>query len=413
MPEVQFIETSNSIKPGFSIGVTLNRPSTKGEVGIEIEVEGNKFPKPEGHEGTYKAVSMPGMKYWSYVHDGSLRGKDNAEYVLTKPIMFSQADEALGQLWAKLNAHGSVIDDSNRTSVHVHLNCQEFHINRLTAFMAMWYALEEPLTEFCGEHRVGNLFCLRAVDAPATISYLRRFIKTSGEAQLPECLHYGGLNPQALMKYGSIEIRTLRGCNDPKTILDWVKILERLYTFSAEFPDPREVVALFSSGGPLSYFDTLLGDKAELVRQAINWSNEDISAAMFRGIRFAQELCYARDWDEFKALEIKPDPFGRDSRKLAQKIANMTVDVVAAAAVQPVMQPEYDDPDDYPEPDDYPGLDDSPISQPAQPSHYSLNSLAAALGQGAIGAPGQGVYISNLGHMSVDFETSPSNPFGE
>jgi hypothetical protein len=310
----EFIRREGSVKPGFNIGMTLARKPTAGAVGIEIELEGKNLP----HEDLTPSP-------WGYHVDHSLRGEDNGEYVLNKPIEFDDVPKALATLWKTFDKCKSSFDDSNRTSVHVHLNCQEFHLNRLTAFLALWYALEEPLTEFCGEHRVGNLFCLRAVDAPAIITHLRTFIREDGSYPLNEMLHYAGMNPNALHKFGSLEVRTLKGCISPEPIETWISILERLYKLSADFPDPREIPASFSSGGPLSFFDNLLGDKADIVRAGIGWSNQDISDAMYRGVRLAQSLCYCRDWDEFKAIEVKPDPFGRDSRKLAGKIAAQAV----------------------------------------------------------------------------------------
>jgi hypothetical protein len=41
-----------------------------------------------------------------------------------------------------------------------------------------------------------------------------------------------------LAKFGSLEVRTLRGCTDPQTIWIGSAILERLYVLSAEFDRP-------------------------------------------------------------------------------------------------------------------------------------------------------------------------------
>jgi hypothetical protein len=46
-----FVKRERKVKPGFNMGVVMNRKPTKGEVGIEIEVEGNKFPYPPGYAG--------------------------------------------------------------------------------------------------------------------------------------------------------------------------------------------------------------------------------------------------------------------------------------------------------------------------------------------------------------------------
>lgn len=345
-----FVKRERKHQPGFNMCVVMNRKATKGAVGLEIEVEGNKFPKVPGYELTHTPVRMAGLPFWSYVHDGSLRGHDNAEYVLTKPIEFNETQVALTQLFDALKEYGSVLDDSNRTSIHVHLNCQEFHLNRLTSFMALWYTFEEVLTAWCGEHRVGNLFCLRAMDAPAIIAQLRRFIKSDGQVQLSEHLHYAGLNAHALAKFGSLEVRTLRGCSEPQTILDWVGILERLYTLSADFVDPRDICGAFSAEGPLAFFDTILGDKVPVVRGAINYTDDQVRDAMYTGIRLAQDLCYCRDWGAYKAVDLKPDPWGRDMKKVAKKL-QATAAMNIEAALNDVAEDYYDPEPDYDEED--------------------------------------------------------------
>jgi hypothetical protein len=320
-----FLRRGQKTEPGFNIAIALGKTEVKGDVGLEIEVEGNKFPKVEGYEGSHHAVKMPeGYEGWSYVHDGSLRGKDNAEYVLTKPILFSEVPGMVGKLFDGLRKYGSKLDDSNRTSVHVHLNCQRFHFNRLASFVALYVTFEEVLTQFAGDHRVGNLFCLRAKDAPAIVSRLRSFIQTDGASSLDDNLHYAGLNAHALVKFGSLEIRTLRGATDQETVINWVKILQRLYEKSEELSDPRDIPALFSSHGPLSFFDEILGDLSGMVRQGAGMTFDDVSECMFTGIRLAQDICYCRDWDVFKAVNISADPFGRDGKKMAKRLFGLT-----------------------------------------------------------------------------------------
>jgi hypothetical protein len=311
-----FIRKTEKQEGGFCMAVIMGATEKKGEVGIEIEVEGNKFPKgvsPHYPQGVSPDLIPP---QWRYVKDGSLRGQDNAEYIFAKPLMFSDVPKALEDLWAMFKKFGSKLDDSNRTSVHVHLNAQKWHMNRLTAFMALYYCLEEVLTAWCGEHRVGNLFCLRAKDAPAIIRQVRDFITSDGRATVGGNHHYAALNLNALTKHGSIEVRTMRGTQDSETIINWVAILERLYNLSSEYSDPRDICGLFSAAGPMEFFDTLLGDKAYVVRQGISMSEEEIRDSMYEGIRLAQDLCYCRDWDTFKPMEFKPDPFGRKPKKV-------------------------------------------------------------------------------------------------
>lgn len=307
-------DNTNSSKDEFRylpIYKIMGTQEVSGEIGMEIEVEGNKFPKHE--YGDYEEVDghlIPDE--WRYVRDGSLRGVDNAEYVFRQPLKFDEVEGALNNLWDMFDNYGTVLDDSNRTSVHVHLNVQQWHLNRLTSFVALYLCVEELLTQWCGDHRVGNLFCLRAQDAPAIVSQFKSFIKSGGEGGFNNNLHYSGMNFAALGKYGSIEIRSLRGVNNPDTILTWVKILQRIYNLSAEYKDPRSVCEGFSQEGAMALLHKILGEYTNSLISEIEYNNSQIIRAVHSGIRLAQDVCYCADWSKFKELKVTKDPFMRD-----------------------------------------------------------------------------------------------------
>lgn len=291
--------------PGYTINQMLNRAKVKGDVGLEIEMEGNKFPR--------LFEQLP--PEWVYHADGSLRGHDNAEYVLNKPINFSEVRDSVTGLFKTLEKFGTKLDNSNRTSVHVHLNAQNFYLDRLTCFVSLYFSIEELLTEWCGDHRVGNLFCLRAKDAGAIVSSLKRFIEADGKYEIRDWMHYAGLNAHALTKFGSIEIRSLRGCTEPETIITWVSILQRLYELSGEFDDPREIPSLVSGEGVEAYLSRLLGENKDTVLRGISYDNSQVYEAVYKGIRIAQDLCYCRDWSLYEKVNLKDDPFNRQVKK--------------------------------------------------------------------------------------------------
>lgn len=319
MPSAEvFLKTKPKKKRSPDMATLMGNRPTVGEVGLEIEAEGYNLP------------SHAFKEYWTYHIDNSLRAPKNragmpgmtAEYVLTKPIAFSEVPKALDYLWDCFTQSKSKFVESNRTSVHVHLNCQKWFLNRLTSFAALYFIVEEVLTEWCGEHRVGNLFCLRAIDAEAIVSYLKGFIECDGQAGIQEFLHYSAFNANALKKYGSLELRTLRGTNDKQVILDWVETLERLYKLSEDFPDPREICASLSSVGPLTFFNSILGPKAAVIRNGINMTDQQLGSAVYNGVRIAQELCYCKDWDEYVPLKLKPDVWNRPLSRIAKKVMN-------------------------------------------------------------------------------------------
>lgn len=317
-----------SDKKSFKIGTTLGRPPTAGDIGIEIEVEGNKFPlSNKAPWGSCDADKIPSQ--WEHHHDGSLRGNRNAEYVLKKPLKFDQVDKAIDDLWTMFKDYGSVLDDSNRTSVHVHLNAQDWHFSRFTSFLALYFCVEEVLTNWCGDHRVGNLFCLRAKDAPDIVYQLKQFIKNDGQWDIPKRLHYGGLNCHALVKHGSLEIRALRGVTEPEPVKTWVGVLRRLYDLSGEYKDPRGVCEGFSGAGPLSYLQNILGPYSQTVIEGCGLDSQRIMESMYEGIRLAQDLCYCRDWEDVKEDDSTPDPFGR-----LPKFKTSEASSLAALAIQ-------------------------------------------------------------------------------
>lgn len=293
---------------GFAMKDLLNKRATSGFIGLELEMEGKNFPKS----------SLPSG--WSYHEDHSLRGEDNAEYVLTKPIHFDKVDEYLNKLWSHMSDYNVRIDSSNRTSVHVHMNVQSWYMDRLASFFALYIATEELLTEWCGDHRVGNLFCLRTKDAPGILSSMKKFIQTNGEWRFESGMHYAGLNISALQKFGSLEVRTMRGALSPSEVSEWVRILRRLYDCADSYKDPRSVVDAFSASGPIAFLENLFGPEYSTLVSGIGWSAEKIKDALYEGIRMAQELIYCVDWDSFERVEIRPDPFGRNSATMVNKI---------------------------------------------------------------------------------------------
>lgn len=315
----------------------------KGEVGIEIEVEGNQFPKHE-YDG-YEEVDPEYIPYeWVYHRDGSLRGVDNAEYVLRKPLPFNDVPAAVNNLWEMFSKYGTELDESNRTSVHVHLNVQQWHINRLCSFLALYYSVEEILTAYSGEHRVGNLFCLRAKDAPGVIAEVKEFFQANGKGTFSNGMHYAGLNVSPLHRFGSVEVRTMRGALLAEEVIDWVSILQRLYDISKEYPDPRRVVEGFSGEGAMAYFERVFGPHSTKVLNGCGMSAMEVLSSLHEGIRFAQDICYCTDWNQYDYIVPEKDPFGRkkSSSGLDQFMTEYQTMVTVTAASSPPLIYNHD-----------------------------------------------------------------------
>ena len=103
----------------------------KQDVGVEIEVEGRHLYK--GH-----------LDHWFVEHDGSLRGEDNAEYVLIKPLSQEGLKEALLAINKTFKLHETEVDMSRRTSTHVHINCTQLSMIELFNFITLLLISHPP-----------------------------------------------------------------------------------------------------------------------------------------------------------------------------------------------------------------------------------------------------------------------------
>lgn len=299
-----FVKKQSALpKKDLTVAGLTGKRTKAGHVGLEVEVEspvGRSLPRDNlGNQ-------------WYYEQDGSLRGADNGEYILRRPINFDAVDGTLDELWACFKAVNAKLAVSDRTSIHVHLNVMPFFQNRLVALLALWYIFEEPLSYWCGEERVGNMFCLRAKDGPAILTQIREYVESKGAIKLPEQTHhYAALNVSQMWTHGSIEVRTLRGVTDPALIKQWVGILKKLYDLSTKYTDPRSIIEEFSLEGPMDFFRSVFREDAEAIYKECGMTDDEFRASLYEGVRYAQELTYARDWSDFKPEVVPEDPFGR------------------------------------------------------------------------------------------------------
>lgn len=264
---------------------------TEGDVGIEVEVEGHNLPVTQ--------------KYWKMEEDGSLRG-ESKEYVLEKPSTLAQARLALKYLGVMYNKHESVVHDSVRAGVHVHINVQKLNIIELYNFMTVYIILEDLLTKYCGESREGNMFCLRTGDAEYL---LHQLIEVAGNKRfktlVTDDLRYASMNVKALGTYGSLEFRAMRGTRDLDAIYVWAEMLLGLREVAKTFKSPCEVVDNFSEGSALIFLQRCLGKHTGLFTGYTGWEKTIVN-----GMRRAQDVAYATDWEKFRLPEVV-NPFDK------------------------------------------------------------------------------------------------------
>lgn len=255
----------------------------EGMIGLEIECEGTHlFTTP--------------FKYWACHQDNSLRAvKDHApvEYVLSKPLDPPEIKKALEYLESKLKQAGSSVIHSNRTSVHVHINCQKLTVRQLYCFILLYIIFEEALIDWCSPERAGNLFTLRAKDSDYYITLLEAALKNENFRGWSENVRYAACNVASIPKFGSLEFRALKGTVDIELITNWMSMLLNIMDQSLKYDNPVQIVEEFTRIGPLPFFRKIFA--SDKLRSLLELQT-GLSGKLWDGLRMMRDVAYTVEW---------------------------------------------------------------------------------------------------------------------
>lgn len=271
--------------------------------GLELELEG-------------RGVEMPGIgvKGWKREKDGSLRG-ESIEYVSNGPADYKESRARVHRLFEAFQKHGVRLQNSYRTSTHVHINFMDRKVRDVVNFFVVYTVLEELFEQYCGEGRAGNLFCLPTRDVEGLVGLLERSIfQDLNFRQFHNEVRYCAINLCALNKFGSIEIRTMRGADNEAQVQDWMEILKQLYEFAVnKMESPVRLIESLSllgkDGFLLQIFDPATKRKLEEAWPA----DKDLFYSLMEGVRLVQVIAY-RMQDVFEA----PVPEEKEVQKMAK-----------------------------------------------------------------------------------------------
>lgn len=311
-------------------GWTLNRPPfkhafayEKGEVGIELEMEGDNLPT-----GISAGKKLPAR--WNTVNDGSLRASDGTspggrEYVLNQPIERDEVEIMVRHIFRVLEETGSNVILSNRTSTHIHINISNLLINQIISYIILWNIFEEAIVNSCGDSRIGNLFCLRTKDCSRAVEALQLGLKNNLNFAIGENHKYLTCNYFAMSHYGSLEFRCWPGADNADEVISWVKFLIALKDYAVNnHANPEFIGMAISENSPSQIFETICRDSDNMaffehvMNTPENLSRFDIMCK--EGYRRVQALSYSLPWaeleDEIKKVYV-PNPFRQPKKKVA------------------------------------------------------------------------------------------------
>ena|SRR3990167_1944652 len=274
----------------------------EGEIGIEVEVEGENLP-----------VRLP--SYWSVHRDPSLRGDENLEYVLTRPVKRSSVGAVLNYLNKHLNKNPDTrINQSKRCSTHIHINMQGHSILEAYVFICLYFLVEDILIQYAGKDRLGNMFSLTIKDAEYPIDFLYEAAKADNYNDLKkyeDYLRYGSINIAALAKYNSLEFRALRGTVDPVIITTWINILTHIKDRSLQYETPKDILIDMSIKGVKQFLQETLHESA-LDFALKNYTHLQLEALVWEALPLVQEIAYVINW-------VK-QPLKKDVREFTQAV---------------------------------------------------------------------------------------------
>lgn len=270
-----------------------------GHIGLEVEVEFTRGAL---------AVASPGGP-WLVKRDGSLI--NGIEYYLRQPI---KADgrkrdkiKLLTDVLDPLVADGRVVEDSPRTSCHVHCNVQDLTPLQVWTVAVAAFLLENPLTTYCGKYsRVANRYCLRVKDNTKIINQFIDDVDSQRPFQglCERGIKYSAVNLGHVANYGSIEFRGMRGHYELDHLDSWTSALWNLVQAAASFPSPEAVYDFFFEADKADFLRKFLTPNlvAEIEKQD-GWE-----AAIRRAAYDVYPLATCTNWEKWEARVNKNNP---------------------------------------------------------------------------------------------------------
>lgn len=278
----------------------LKKEALEGDIGLEVELE-------SGAETNLPEISTV---WWQSVGDNSLR--NGREYVTKKPLPLDERTfERIQFLFKQVATPRRKVQVSHRTSVHVHNNVSQYTPTQVWTIVVGYWLFENLLFEYCGEERKGNHFCLRLKDAEDLVDICFEEISSQRIFQniASDNIKYGGINLNAIHKFGSLEYRGMRGTTDPKVIYNWAATLNMMQKNIAKYwSSPEDLLDFYYKNGwnstaSLAFTGAPLRD----FLLAVNKADDLVEENVYRVIKIAYGVSWS-GYDKGIAKLFKKKP---------------------------------------------------------------------------------------------------------
>jgi hypothetical protein len=239
-------------------------------VGLELEIEN----LPRGQDVYAEAAGS----LWGVVEDGSLRPRGEAWEFISRPAPLGVAIAEMRILFDKLK----ITEDnySDRCSVHVHTNVQDFTQEQLANLALVYPVVEGILFQFVNHYkkkeeqgycRDTNLYCIPWSDCRMNRSFVDTFFNNParfipgrrGELGSRTWEKYTALNFIPVGEKGTVEWRHMHGTCDMDKLSKWLNLIGSIMRFCRdnEFTDIVKTIKVLNDVSTYQqFYSAVLGD---------------------------------------------------------------------------------------------------------------------------------------------------------
>lgn len=220
-------------------------------VGLELEIEGWLHEEPQ-------------LRGFTFETDGSLR--NNGIEAITRPTRLKYVPELLKKFFNTFEVSDK--NYSERCSIHVHVNCQNFTISQVQSLAALYQMFEGLLFAFVGADRSNNIFCVPWSQCLLPLD-MASSIASDPEHKIRNWEKYTALNLIPLRTQGTVEFRHMHGSCDVEKITNWLNIICSLHSY-AMLHSKEELYYMINTLNTSSEYEVFIndvfGNYAELIR---------------------------------------------------------------------------------------------------------------------------------------------------
>lgn len=275
------------------------------------QVDGIKFGVELELEGRNVGLQDVAVRGWQRHADGSLRG-ESVEYTSANARDLADLKKDVENLFSKFKQHNVKFNDSIRTSTHVHLNFSDKPFKKVVNFFALFTMLEEVLQYYSGEDRKGNLFCISSREAEGIIDVLVGVIAAGNPHPFAgDRYKYAACNLSTLYKFGTVEVRTMRGATSAEQVNTWVEILNDMQAYALKMEAPADLIGRLSLLGAPGLMQEIFTPKNYAELRGTFPAVQDLGQSLLDGARLLQVFAYQFHDAFTKEVQVQAKKMGR------------------------------------------------------------------------------------------------------